>query len=198
MARFRCCGNHSTAGHAAGCPMKPPDYQPPPQTAQTITKRQEQEQGCQFDIFRFQHIGDCKGTCGEEQEPIRFFNRAEQTVVLVMINADDPDAEERMKKLEAQGFKRLSLEEIAEIAAAYDNGELQVTVVTMTLDELEEVAEQIAEQPEDPFLSVNECAKLLGFSKGWIRELCRRGKFEGAIKLDRRWAIPQSAILLPD
>lgn len=177
--------------------MKPPEYQPPP-VIQTATKQQEQEQGCQFDIFQFQHIGDCKGTCEGEQEPVRFFDQEGATIILVMVDADDPDAEERMKKLEEQGFRRLSMEETAEIAAAHDNGELQVTVVTMTLDELEEAAKQVTEQPEDVFLSVNECAKLLGFSRGWIRELCRRGKFEGAIKLLRVWAIPQSAVLLPD
>ena len=193
VMRFRCCGNRSPAGHAANCALKPPEYQPPPARQQTNTERQEQEEGCQFDIFRFQHIGTCKGTCGEQE--VKHFRKPgeELIIVIVLIDPDDAHAEEKLKKLEERGLRRLNEEELAEIAARYKAGDLRVRVITTTLDDLEEET-----RPQDPYLYVGECAKILGFSKSWVRTLCRRGQFEGAIKLMREWAIPQSAVLLPD
>ena len=193
--RFRCCGNRSSAGHAADCVLKPPEYQPPPARQQTNTERQEQEEGCQFDILRFQHIGACKGTC-DEQELIRFAGPEdgdELVVIIVLIAPDDEHAEEKIRKLGERGFKRLSDEELVEIVARHKAGDLRVQVITMTLGDLEEQT-----RPKDPYLDVRECAEILGFSKSWVRTLCRRGRFEGAIKLMREWAIPQSAILIPD
>lgn len=190
MARFRCCGNHSTAGHAAGCSLRPPDYKPPPPRFQKPAEREEEEQGCQFDILHFEHIGTCKGTC---EETAHFQDPNSLTIIVVEIDPNDERAEEKMKALEERGFHRLNDEELREIISKYESGELQVEVVTMTLDEVERKS-----RPVDPYLTVGESAELLGFSKGWVRTLAARGTFVGAIKLAHKWAIPRSAILLPD
>ena len=64
MAKFRCCGNFTTAGHADDCSLKPP----PKEIKQ---EEVDDEGGCQFDILHFEHIGECKGTCGEQGESIQ-------------------------------------------------------------------------------------------------------------------------------
>ena len=183
---FRCCRNPSTQGHAVDCPLKPPaSYTEPPPVVLA------EGEGCQFDIVHFQHIGECKGTCDGE-EGIQFADDESGVVIVVLIAADDENVEERLKKLEESGaLRRLSNEEMEKIIS----GETEVTVLTMTLSEMEE---KLAAAIADPFLTIKQCAEVLGFSEGWTRELCRRGRLEGAIKLMRRWAIPQSALLLPD
>jgi len=195
MARFRCCGNHSTAGHAATCSMKPPDYQRPVVT-QTEDDRRERETGCQFDILRFQHIGECKGTCDEEPETIQFQDPNTLVIVLVEIDPNDEQAEQKLKELERRGFRRLSENDLRNLVELHERGEVQLRVESMTLDQFEEKTR--APEIDDPYLSISQCADILGFSKSWVRELCRRGRFEGAIKLIGKWAVPQSAVLLPD
>jgi predicted DNA-binding transcriptional regulator AlpA len=196
MAHFRCCGNHSTAGHTVECPLKPPDYESPPVRTQSSSEREEQEQGCQFDILRFQHIGDCKGTCGEEPERAHYQDPTTLVIVVVEIDPDDEMAEQKLQELERRGLHRLTEDELAELVDRHERGEVQLRVETMTLNELEEQTR--LPESDVPYLTIRECAELLGFSENWTRTLCRRGRFDGAIKLIHRWAIPKDAILEED
>lgn len=196
MARFRCCGNHSTAGHAADCSLKPPDYTPPTIKTRTEGDREEDEKGCQFDILHFKHIGTCKGTCEGEGEQARFQDPNTLVIIMVEIDPDDPMLAQKLQELERRGFHRLTDEEAAALLAAHERGDVKLEVKTMTLDELEEQTR--APDHDDPFLTIQECAEILGFSLSWTRTLCRRGRFEGAIKLMKKWAIPQSAVLVED
>lgn len=209
--KFRCCGNHTTRGHATECALKPTE------TASVNRHQGEADQhgskivspeimeggrgdGCKFDILQFEHIGECKGTCdGEDGEETARMQDESGVIVLIQIDMSDPDAEEKLAELERRGWKRLSEEETRELLSQMMSGEVEVEVQTMTLDDL---LERIRREPpppdKDPFLTAKQCAEILGFSVSWVRKLCARGRLEGALKLDKIWAIPQSAVLVDD
>jgi len=53
---------------------------------------------------------------------------------------------------------------------------------------------QTSESPGTPLaspLTVPEFAKLIGFHHVSVQRILREGRIEGAVKLGRRWAIPQ-------
>ncbi len=196
MAKFRCCGNFTTAGHADDCSLKPPPRE---------VKQEEvnDEDGCQFDILHFEHIGECKGTCGDQGEAIQTEHIGEdgtKKLVIVLIDLGD-DPEEARKELEERGLRVLNEEEMMEVMSAIASGDLEIEVQTMTREELDERFPRRGSMPKtdpNPFLTIKEAAKVLGFSLGWTRTLCRKGRLPGAIKLDRRWAIPHDAIYMKE
>lgn len=189
MARFRCCGNYTVEGHTRSCPLKPPPTEP---TYEPEPTPEEKEEGCQFDIVHLEHIGECKGTCDDGGEVTQLADESGDTLVIVLIENDgSEESERRIEELEKQGLRRLTEDDLRQIIDAHDRGDLEVEVQTMTLDQIEE---QVRER--DRYLTIKEAASALGFSEGWTRTLCRRDMFEGAIKLRRRWAIPQKAIYM--
>lgn len=196
MARFRCCGRHNTDGHAEDCSLKPPTTKTPERTPPP-----EVEDGCRFDILRFEHIGECRGTCGEQGRAIQFADESEgkMKIVIVMVEAGD-DPAETIKELEARGFRHLTEEELSEIVAAEARGGLEVEVQVLTLDEIKATFPRrgLPEENPNPFLTIKEAAKELQFSESWVRKLCARGRLEGAMKLNRRWAIPHDAIYMKE
>ena len=200
MATFRCCGNQSTEGHADDCALKPSSVTFPARDAPP-----EPEEGCQFDILHFEHIGECKGTCDGQGDGIKQLTQGaisatENKIVLVdLSNATEED----IKELEKRGFKRLTEQEMTDIMSEYDAGEIEVEIITMTLEELLEeypVLDGNAQPAEasNPFLTIKEAAEALQFSESWTRTLCRTMRLSGAMKLGRRWAIPYDAIYEED
>lgn len=188
MARFRCCGSATTEGHANDCSLKPPEA-----TFEAREPEVKDEEGCRFDILQFRHIGECRGTCGGKEEGIRFADESGGELKILILMVDEL-SEEDIRELEKRGLKHLDDDAIEKILDMAEAGEIEVSVMVMTL---EEIREQYAEQPKEdpnPFLTIKEAAEALQFSEGWTRTLCRDGRFEGAIKLDRRWAVPHDAI----
>ena len=185
MARFRCCGSYTTEGHHRDCPLKP--------SAVDV-----EEKGCQFDIMHFKHIGECKHTCDGQGDGIKQYAEIQTGNKLTIVLVDMSNAtEEDLKELEENGLKLLSEQEIGDIISKCEAGELEVGIQTMTLAEA--LAKSKKDEPKpDPYMDIKEAAKALQFSLGWTRTLCRKGKLEGAIKLDRVWAIPRSAIYMED
>jgi excisionase family DNA binding protein len=48
---------------------------------------------------------------------------------------------------------------------------------------------------EEKYLSVTEVAKMLGLRRARTGELCRAGRFPGAVKVGNYWIIPREAVL---
>lgn len=177
--KFRCCGNRSVEGHAADCPIK------------------GSEAGCQFDILHFKHIGECKGTCDGDEGVAQFAGNEAEGGILHIILVDLSNATlEQLRDLEKRGLRRLTDEELFKIVELHARGDLEVEVTTMTLTEREEALPK--EKPDDPFLTIHTAALALGFSDGWVRTLCRDGRLPGALKLMRKWAIPESVIFVKE
>lgn len=44
------------------------------------------------------------------------------------------------------------------------------------------------------FMTSEQVAVALGVSDRWVRELCRLGRFEGARRVGRTWAVPEALI----
>ncbi len=199
MARFRCCGSYTTEGHADDCSLKPPKIE-----TEQKPHTEDAGEGCRFDILHFKHIGECKGTCdggeGVSQDGIGQFAESAETqsgkLVIVLIDLAGA-TEEEIAELEELGLKRLTAEEMEDIMEAVEAGELEIEIQTLTVAEAIAKAKQRKTKP-DPYLDIHQAAELLGFSDGWTRTLCRNGRFEGAIKLDRQWAIPESTLLMED
>lgn len=198
-ARFRCCRNYTTAGHTPDCPLKPSAVD-----VEDKGETDEETQGCKFDILHFKHIGKCQGTCGDADEGVQFEGIGEdgekQILVIMMVDlGDDPEA--KLKELEERGLRRLSKEEIDQIIEMEERGELKIQIQVTTLADIEARFPKPDEQPKedpDPFMSIKEAAATLGFSQGWTRTLCRKGRLPGAMKLIHQWAIPRSAIFEED
>lgn len=193
--RFRCCGNLATRGHADNCELKPTAeevHKDPP------TTHEEDEQGCQFDLFHFEHIGECKGTCDGVGDGIQQLTAGEdEDGVLIILLIEGDISTDDIKELGERGIKFLDRQELIDILSAYEDSEIEVQVQTMTVQEIKVQFEKKGEEPKedvDPYLTVKEAAKELQFSEGWVRTLCRTERLEGAIKLMRRWAIPLDAI----
>jgi hypothetical protein len=64
--------------------------------------------GCSFDILEFEHIGECKGTCGDQSEKIRFemLDDGEVTLVVVELDLDSPEDMAKLEELLKQGNVR--------------------------------------------------------------------------------------------
>jgi predicted DNA-binding transcriptional regulator AlpA len=159
--------------------------------------------GCSFDILEFEHIGECKGTCGDQSEKIRFemLDDGEVTLVVVELDLDSPEDMAKLEELLKQGnVREMTAEETREVLGKLISGRLDIEIKKMTLDEFLSMllGEQPKPKPDDPYLTVKEAAAALGFSLSWTRALCRMGRLPGAVKLMRKWAIPQSAVFLPD
>ena len=196
MAKFRCCGNYNTDGHAEGCLLKPPTTtqmrEPPP--------KPDDEEGCQFDILHFEHIGKCRGTCGEQGKAIQFTDESKGTKRIIIIIVDSDLDEETLKEMEERGLHRLSEEEMHDILLDEEEGET-IQIVTMTLEELREKyprRNSLPKKDPNPYLSIKDAAQELQFSESWVRKLCAKGRLEGAMKLERRWAIPHDAIYMKE
>lgn len=204
--KFRCCGNQAVLGHAADCSLKPEMAEVKNDNPAATGKARgggagDYSIGCQFDILEFEHIGDCKGTCDDQSESIRFDLGSDEeggNIVIVEIDMDDPEAMARLEKLIKQGkIRPMTEEETQEIMGKLMSGELDVEIKKMSLSEFLDIVEQ-PEPEDDPYLDVKQAAEALGFSLGWTRTLCRKGRLPGAIKLMRKWAIPRSAIFEED
>ncbi len=194
MARFRCCGNYNTDGHAEDCSLKPSTTEAP-----TKPPKADDEEGCRFDILHFEHIGECKGTCdGEDDTHVQFATQAHPGKVNVILVDLSDATEEDLKDLEERGFKRLTEQELIDLLSEYDAGEIEVEVTTMTLSEMKERYPKRTAKGPNPFLSVKEAAKELQFSESWVRKLCAKGRLAGAMKLGIRWAIPHDAIYMKE
>ncbi len=200
-AKFRCCSNYTTAGHATDCSLKPDSTA----VEEKAKEAEEEGRGCKFDILKFEHIGECQGTCGDADEGIQFETEegGVKKIIIIMMVDLGPDPEAKLKELEERGLRRLTQDEIREIIDAEASGEFDIQIQVITLEEIEKQfpkpdEPKKEEEKEDPYLDIKEAAKALQFSKGWTRTLCRKGRLPGAIKLDRVWAIPRSAIFEED
>lgn len=45
----------------------------------------------------------------------------------------------------------------------------------------------------EKYYTIKEAAENWGLTERWVRNLCSRGKVEGAVQFGRAWAIPQDA-----
>ena len=177
--------------------LKPPTItqmrEPPP--------KPDDEEGCQFDILHFEHIGKCRGTCDGEGDGIQqFVDTQSGKLVIVLVDLSNA-TEEDIRDLEKRGLKRLTEEELHDIISECDAGELEVEVKTMTLEELREKYPRrnaLPKKDPNPYLSIKDAAQELQFSESWVRKLCAKGRLEGAMKLERRWAIPHDAIYMKE
>ena len=103
MARFRCCGSATTEGHANDCSLKPPEA-----TFEAREPEVKDEEGCQFDILQFRHIGECRGTCGGKEEGIRFADESGGELKILILMVDEL-SEEDIKELEKPGLKHVDI-----------------------------------------------------------------------------------------
>ena len=44
------------------------------------------------------------------------------------------------------------------------------------------------------FVSIDEAAEILGYNKSNVGLLCRQGKFDGTIRIGKRWLIPRKSV----
>lgn len=193
MARFRCCGNYNTDGHAEDCSLKPTTTPPP----ERKPPKADDEEGCRFDILHFEHIGECKGTCGKQGKAIQFADESTGELKILIIMVDGELDEETLKEMEERGLRRLTEQEMEKIVEATASGHIEVDVQVLSLEEIRAKFPRREEAP-NPFLSVKDAAKELQFSESWVRKLCAKGRLAGAMKLERWWAIPRDAIYMKE